>query len=247
MLLLLLLLQKAIDSNWLCSHRDFPGPTASPSAPPGPQRSTSFLGLKELGAAAAFGAEALSTWVSAAIASEPPVQGPAIGVSQQFTLAPNCAVMPTWLVSVPFLSLQCVHCFDCCITCSVRVCTSQVVIANCIVHCRILVSCVCLLCVYSVPLVFCRFSFLPCAFSAFVYNSGSATPLHVDIRDSSLQGRRGSLQRLHGGFSVRWLLKQNTAARRLCGFATAAPPQFPGSATTRPRGSAAAAAAAAGG
>lgn len=60
-------LKKAIDSSWLSGHRDFPDASGRclreiPSPP-------SFLGLKELGAAAASGAEALSTWVSANLAS----------------------------------------------------------------------------------------------------------------------------------------------------------------------------------
>lgn len=59
--------QKAIDSSWLKSHRQLPGsspPRALESSP-----SSAFLGLKDLGAAAACGAEAFSTWVSANLAA----------------------------------------------------------------------------------------------------------------------------------------------------------------------------------
>ncbi|KAL8274339.1 hypothetical protein Esti_001741 [Eimeria stiedai] len=65
-------LKKTIDSSWLSQMREFPGscegstPGANSAEAPS---SSSFLGLRELGAAAASGAEALSSWVSASLTS----------------------------------------------------------------------------------------------------------------------------------------------------------------------------------
>ncbi|XP_026193174.1 uncharacterized protein LOC34623136 [Cyclospora cayetanensis] len=59
--------QKSLDSSWLASHRIFPNSPKSASG--GETAALLFFGLRELGAAAASGAEALSAWVSASVAT----------------------------------------------------------------------------------------------------------------------------------------------------------------------------------
>ncbi|OEH74900.1 putative selenophosphate synthetase [Cyclospora cayetanensis] len=58
---------KSLDSSWLASHRIFPNSPKSASG--GETAALLFFGLRELGAAAASGAEALSAWVSASVAT----------------------------------------------------------------------------------------------------------------------------------------------------------------------------------